>query len=162
MSAEFHSVTGSDFARSIKWSNETGNGISDKIKLGLEKASSAGLKTIIAGSRDLEAYKDHYPVWLVADACIKSGFTITEVVCGGARGIDLAGKTWADSMGVPVKFFIPDWNLLGKRAGFVRNSQMADYANALILVWNGTSRGSAHMLQEAKRRHLKIYEYIIK
>lgn len=121
------------------------------------------MKCIIAGSRDLEAYDDHYPVWLVADAVAKSGFKITEVVCGGARGIDVAGALWAQASRpeVPVRSFIPDWSL-GKGAGFMRNSEMANYADALILVWNGTSRGSAHMKKKAEERGLRIYEYITK
>ena len=124
------------------------------------------MKTIIAGSRDLEAFKDNYRVYLVADAVMQSGWRdqITEVVSGGARGIDLAGECWADSLTppIPIKRFVPDWNGLGKRAGFIRNGEMADYADALILIWNGTSRGSANMKQQALAKGLKVYEYMIK
>ncbi len=123
------------------------------------------MRCIIAGSRDLEADKDHYKVFLVADAVMKSGWRgeITEVVSGGARGIDKAGEAWAISVGIPIKQFIPDWNgPLGKAAGFKRNRDMAAYADALILVWNGISKGSANMKKEALLNGLKIYEYIVK
>ena len=122
------------------------------------------MKTIIAGSRDLEIYKDQYAVWVVADAVMKSGFTITEVVTGGARGIDRAGVLWALSCQpqVPVKPFMPLWDKYGKAGGPIRNQEMADYADALILIWNGTSTGSADMLKRAKKKNLKIYEYITK
>lgn len=133
------------------------------------------MKTIIAGSRDLEAYKNHEPVWLVADACAKSGFAITEVVCGGARGIDLSGKLWAESKDIPTKDFNADWSDMtepclvryrgdGKAynalAGFSRNQDMADYSEALVLIWDGRSRGSADMLKRAQAKGLKIYQYI--
>lgn len=120
------------------------------------------MKTIIAGSRSLQTYKDPYKVWLVADAVEKSGWRdrITEIVSGGARGIDLAGEVYAESVGIPVKRFIPDWSI-GKYAGIKRNGEMALYADALILIWDGSSRGSANMKQQAKDRGLEIYEYIV-
>ncbi len=124
------------------------------------------MKTIIAGSRDLEIFKDKERVWVVADAIMKSGWRneITEIVSGGARGIDHAGICWALSVSpqIPVKPFMPLWDKYGKGAGFIRNRDMAAYADALIIVWNGTSRGSSNMLQEAKKKNLKIYEYIVK
>jgi hypothetical protein len=120
------------------------------------------MKTIIAGSRHLAAYKDQYRVWLVADAVEKSGWRdkITEIVSGGARGIDLAGELYAESVDIPVKRFIPDWSI-GKYAGPKRNGEMSLYADALILIWDGKSRGSANMLQQAKDLGLEIYEYIV-
>ncbi len=123
------------------------------------------MKTIIAGSRDLGAYSDHEKVFLVADAVMKSGWRdlITEVVSGGARGIDIAGETWAAASKppIPIKQFIPDWRI-GRFAGIQRNRMMAEYADALILIWNGTSKGSANMKKEARNKNLKIYEYIVK
>lgn len=121
------------------------------------------MKIIIAGSRQLSAYKDFTRVWWVADAVLKSGLEVTEVVSGGCRGIDLAGELYAESHNppIPIKRFLPDWNGLGKAAGPIRNAQMADYAEGLILIWDGKSRGSASMLQLAIDRKLKIHQYII-
>lgn len=120
------------------------------------------MKTIIAGSRDLESFKSHERIWIVADAVIQSGFTITEVVSGGARGIDLAGELYAETHNppIPITRFIPDWSM-GRGAGFVRNRKMAEYAQALVLIWNGTSRGSANMGEEAAKRNLRIFHHII-
>lgn len=121
------------------------------------------MKTIIAGSRDLETFKDHYKIFIVSEAVHASGFLpeITEIVSGGARGIDLAGELFAENYNIPVKKFIPDWSI-GKHAGILRNREMAEYADALILIWNGTSRGSANMLKQATEKKLKIYQHIIK
>ena len=118
------------------------------------------MKTIIAGSRKLDTMM--LPIWLVADAVHKSGWKdrITEIVSGGARGIDLAGEQFASDYGIPIKKFLPDWSI-GKYAGPKRNGEMALYADALILVWDGKSRGSANMKQQAKDRGLEIYEYIV-
>lgn len=113
------------------------------------------MKTIIAGGRDIHD-QGH-----VDQAVINSGFAITEVVCGGATGVDQCGAYWGDNNKVPVKYFNADWGAHGKAAGPIRNRQMAEYADALILVWDGESRGSANMLSEATKRGLKVHEQVV-
>ncbi len=81
---------------------------------------------------------------------------ITEVVSGTARGADLAGETWAIMDDVPIKRFPADWDTYGKRAGYLRNEQMAEYADALVAVWDGVSRGTNHMIEAAKVAGLKV------
>ena len=100
----------------------------------------------------------------MADAVIKSGWRneIAEVVSGGARGVDKAGELWAASVDLPVVQFLPDWDKLGKRAGLVRNIQMAEYAEALIAVWDESSTGTLHMINSAKVRGLKVFVYPVK
>jgi len=112
------------------------------------------MKVIIAGSRTITDQK------IVDHAVFNSGLRISEVVCGGARGVDKLGKRWARGY-TPVKMFLADWDTHGKAAGHIRNAQMASYADALILVWDGESRGSADMLQKAKALDLPVYEAII-
>jgi hypothetical protein len=108
------------------------------------------MKVIIAGSRDI-LNRD-----VVENAIIESGFEITEVVSGGARGVDSIGEWWAREKKIPVKRFAPDWNKHGKAAGPIRNQQMAEYADALIAVWNG-SRGTKDMITQAAHRNLRVY-----
>lgn len=104
------------------------------------------MKVIIAGSRGINNAR------LVLDAIEQSGFTITEVVSGGAYGVDKLGEVYALGRGIPVKQFIPDWQgYAGSRAGMVRNAQMGEYADALIAVWDGYSRGTNHMISVMAR-----------
>ncbi len=114
------------------------------------------MKVIIAGTRTAEY---HHIGKALFDCPFKH--EITEVVCGGAKGADTHGRSWADKFEIPVKSFPAAWVLYGKSAGPIRNDEMARYADALILVWNGRSPGSANMLRTAKFRNLKIYEYKI-
>lgn len=72
---------------------------------------------------------------------------ITEVVSGGARGIDQAGEWWAATKGIPVKVFCADWAVLGKGAGMHRNVEMAKYADCLVAIWDGKSSGTKHMIE---------------
>ena len=111
------------------------------------------MKTIIAGSRGIT---DIMPLY---DAIRESGFEITEVVCGEARGVDAMGRWWAQHNNIPIASFAADWNRDGKKAGFLRNLRMAQYAEALIAVWDGKSVGTAHMIRAARAAGLKIYTH---
>jgi predicted Rossmann-fold nucleotide-binding protein len=126
------------------------------------------MRTIIAGSRTITEIET------VAAAVAASGFEITEVVCGGARGVDLLGAQWALEHGVTVNSaFSAEWRDIttpgavikvtkqGRRynamAGFDRNQKMVDYAEALIAVWDGHSPGTRDVINRARARGLKVF-----
>lgn len=71
---------------------------------------------------------------------------VTEVVSGGAKGVDRLGEIWAKVNNIPITQFIPDWNKHGKKAAVLRNMEMADYADFGIGFWDGVSRGTKHMI----------------
>jgi hypothetical protein len=108
------------------------------------------MKVIIAGSRDITDYL------LLASVVSASGFDVTEVVSGGARGIDALGELWAENFDVPVKRFLADWTSYGKAAGPIRNKQMAEYADALIAISTG-GKGTTDMIKTAKQQGLKVF-----
>lgn len=105
------------------------------------------MKLIIAGSRVitnreliyefLDALKQFYD---------HSADEITEVVSGTAKGVDEAGEAWAELRGIEVVQFPANWKALGKRAGLARNVEMAEYADALAVIWDGYSTGTGHMI----------------
>ena len=78
------------------------------------------------------------------------------VVSGCARGADQLGERWARESGYEVKQFPADWSRHGKRAGFHRNAQMSNYADAVVVFWDGTSRGSKHMIGLAQKKNLPL------
>jgi hypothetical protein len=77
--------------------------------------------------------------------------TITEVVSGKARGADSLGERYASEFGIIVAKFPADWNRFGKRAGYVRNEEMAHYADKAVVFWDGISKGSRHMIDIMKK-----------
>ena len=109
------------------------------------------MKVIIAGSRNI-ATPD-----ALRDALADSGFDVSEVVSGGARGVDQLGEWWAAHEGLPVKVFKADWKKHGRAAGPIRNRQMAEYADALLAIWDGESPGTKNMIEEAQKRGLKVH-----
>lgn len=94
---------------------------------------------------------------LLEHAIRLSGFTITEVVCGEATGIDALGSMWAVVRGIKKVSFTPDWRYEGPIAGYLRNNAMAVYADALIAVWDGVSKGTSNMISVSKQKQLKVY-----
>ncbi len=113
------------------------------------------LKTIIAGGRNLTDYK------LVEEACKQAPWIITEVVSGMAKGVDSLGEEWANNHNIPIKQFPANWEKYGKRAGPIRNIEMGDYADALIAVYDGKSRGTGHMIDYAREKGLEVYVHKI-
>lgn len=86
---------------------------------------------------------------------------ITEVVSGTARGPDTVGAQWAvdQEPPIPVKEFPANWNTHGKKAGYLRNKEMADYADALLAIWDGKSKGTKHMIDLASKAGLDVWVY---
>lgn len=110
------------------------------------------MKTIIAGSRGITDCE------LLEKTITLSGFTITEVVSGTCPDSpDELGERWAEAHSIPVKQFPANWKRFGRRAGPLRNAEMAEYAAACIVLWDGDSRGSAGMAQLAVDAGLQVY-----
>lgn len=108
------------------------------------------MKTIIAGPRNEFLREEHYA--LLRDC------GITEVVSGGARGVDTCGEMFADTEGLPTKVFPADWDAHGRSAGPIRNRRMAEYAVQLVAFRgpNGMTRGTGNMVRVAREMGLKV------
>lgn len=115
-------------------------------------------KVIIAGTR---TFDDYEALKAYADYKLGQIKEDIEIVSGGATGADALGERYAKEKGYIIKLFPADWNRYGKKAGPLRNKQMADYADALIVFWDGSSRGAKNMLEIAREQGLKIgiYKY---
>ena len=109
------------------------------------------MRVIIAGSRVIKDYE------LVKKAVADSKFDITEVVCGMASGVDSLGERYAKEHGIPVAYYPAEWDVHGRRAGYIRNIEMAKNADALIAIIRNNSPGTMHMIKEALRRGIKTY-----
>jgi hypothetical protein len=113
------------------------------------------MRVIVAGSRDNVSQAD------IDNAIEASGWVkeITVVVSGAARGADRMGENWAKRNGITIDSHPADWDKHGKSAGYKRNQEMADSADALIAVWDGVSRGTGHMIDIAKAKKLRVFVY---
>ena len=118
-------------------------------------------KIIIAGSRDFSNYK------LLKTECnnfINQYQSATEylpyddieIISGNARGADKLGEQYAKEHNHKCDVMPANWNKYGKRAGYLRNADMAKKAHALIAFWDGKSKGTKHMIELAKQNYLTI------
>ena len=124
------------------------------------------MKLVVAGSRGFdnlgllsESVSDFH--WEIMQGEPRMDLVFKEVVSGGARGADQLGEQYAAMHNIPVTKMIPDWDGLGKRAGMVRNAEMAEYADAVIVFWDGESKGTKQMIDCTKRKgkYLKVVLY---
>ena len=113
------------------------------------------VKIIIAGSRSFETY----PLLANTSDALKARLEkkkSVEIVSGGARGADRLGEKYARSRGYALKIFPANWDFYGKRAGYIRNAEMAEYADCLVAFWDCQSRGTQHMINLAIQKGLKV------
>lgn len=99
------------------------------------------MKVIIAGGREFNNYE------LLKKKCDKILINQNEIeiVSGTARGADKLGERYATEKNYSLKKFPANWDLYKKSAGYKRNEEMAQYADALIAFWNQKSKGTKHM-----------------
>lgn len=114
------------------------------------------MRTIIAGSRTLEVSIER-----LHNIILESKIPITEIISGGAQGIDSDAIDFASIAKINYRVMYANWNKFGIRAGPVRNEEMAEVADALIAIWDGESKGTNHMIGIARMKHLKVYIYQI-
>jgi len=117
------------------------------------------MKTIITGSRTIDNV--NLVKSLISTVVREEGLHITQVVSGGAYGPDTIGKWWAEDHSIPIEEFPADWKQHGKRAGYIRNKEMAEYSEALIAIWDGKSKGTQHMIDLAEDYGLDVYIKIV-
>jgi len=113
------------------------------------------MRLIIAGSR----FNSLSPADISLLDDIHSKHGVTEVVSGGASGIDHAGEAWAASRDIPCTVFPADWRNHGRAAGPIRNAAMAAYADAVALFPGG--RGTLNMRLQAQKKGLRIFDFML-
>lgn len=111
------------------------------------------MKVIIAGGRDFMDFE------LLYTSCKKilGNKEVEEIVSGCAKGADRVGEKYAEFNKIQIKKFPAEWDKYGKAAGYRRNKDMAEYADALIAFWDGKSKGTKHMIDLATANKLEVH-----
>ncbi|MCI8497085.1 MAG: DUF2493 domain-containing protein [Clostridiales bacterium] len=97
------------------------------------------MKTAIVGSRNLFVDLSQY---IPADT--------TEIISGGAKGVDSLAEAYAKEHHIPIRIFYPQYSIYGKAAPLVRNREIVQACDRLIAIWDGTSRGTQYTVQYAR------------
>jgi len=109
------------------------------------------MKVAVIGGRD---FNDYERLKKVLDS-----FSIKTIVSGGAKGADKLGEKYAVENNIHTEIYIPQWDLFGKRAGFLRNTTIIENSEVVVAFWNGKSRGTRDSIGKANQ--LKKDTFII-
>lgn len=127
------------------------------------------MKVIIAGSRDYTDKTEFLKIMDYIQTVIEHGQMepITEIISGHAKGVDQLGEQYARMHQIPIQIFLPNWDKEGKKAGPIRNREMAIYASqdpngTLIVFWDGKSKGTKSMIDYARKANLNRFIYYYK
>lgn len=81
---------------------------------------------------------------------------ITEIVSGGAKGVDSCAEEYAERHNIKLTEFLPEYNRYGKGAPLRRNMQIIAYADEVIAFWDGKSRGTEFVIDKCREEGKKI------
>lgn len=119
-------------------------------------------RVIIAGSRNFNDYPRLEKSVIEILKKIRPSKEL-EIISGTANGADKMGERFALKYNVKIKRFPAQWDIYGKRAGYVRNNLMSEYAmendnhGVLIAFWDGKSKGTKMMIDIAERNGLEVF-----
>lgn len=110
-----------------------------------EKAVSI-LKVAVIGSRGANSYTYDFILRQLPAGC-------SEIVSGGAGGVDFYAKKAARHLGIKYTCCRPNYTRFGRAAPLVRNNDIVDRADYVLAFWNGQSKGTRHALLLCIKKH---------
>ena len=115
------------------------------------------IKLAIVGGRD---YDDYDNFKKIVDEYVKDIGAISEIVSGGAAGVDKMAERYASENKIPITVFKPDWNKHGKKAGILRNTDIIEASTHVIALPTSKSIGTHDSIRKAKQlnKNLKVVQ----
>ena len=107
------------------------------------------MKVAVIGSRGLTV--DDLGKYLPANT--------TEIVSGGARGIDTCAREYANAHEIKLTEFLPDYQTYGRRAPLKRNIQIIEYADVVLAFWDGVSGGTGFVITNCRKMNVPVKIY---
>ena len=104
------------------------------------------MRVAVIGSRNLQV--DHLEKYLPEDT--------TEIVSGGARGIDTCAKKYALAHGLKLTEFLPEYDKYSRGAPLRRNITIIEYSDLILAFWDGQSRGTKFVIDNCKKRNVPV------
>ena len=104
------------------------------------------MKVAIIGSRNLhvENFEKYLPE------------NVTEIVSGGAKGIDKDAERYANAKGIKLTVFKPQYSRFRGGATHIRNKEIVNYSDEVLAFWDGSSRGTASVIEYCREQGKKV------
>ena len=115
----------------------------------------------IVGSRNLSV-PDLSPYLPEGTTEIVSGGARGVDACARARGVDASAREYAFRHGLKLTEFLPEYEKYGRNAPLKRNLQIIGYADLVVALWDGTSRGTKHVIDSCKRQNIPILVHLVR
>lgn len=104
------------------------------------------MKLAIIGSRHIQDF----------DLSLVVPTTTTEIISGGAKGVDTIARHFAQARGLKITEFLPEYSKYGKSAPIIRNKMIVNNADAILAIWDGSSKGTAFTIDFAKKQGKQV------
>lgn len=107
------------------------------------------MRVAVIGSRECEGLTVEKVLANIPKEC-------TEIVSGGARGVDQLARQAAKALGLLYTEYLPDYNVFGKKAPLVRNTSIIAHADYVLAFWDYHSNGTRDALLKGLRQDKPI------
>ena len=113
------------------------------------------LRVLVCGGRN---YNDITTLNAVLDK-VNTDLGISCIIEGDARGADRLAGAWALVSGIDREVYPANWNRYGKRAGYLRNVQMAEEGKPDMIITFPGGIGTQMMRDIGKKKHIPVYRH---
>ena len=109
------------------------------------------MRVAVVGSRGLhvENLKEYLPQ------------TVTEIISGGAKGVDTSAREYALNHGIKLTEFLPEYEKYGRAAPLKRNIVIIENADLVLAFWDGTSKGTKFVIDYCEKKKIPIRIYLM-
>ena len=85
----------------------------------------------------------------------------TEIVSGGAKGVDTSAREYAQPRGIKLTEFLPEYTKYGRSAPLKRNITIIEYSDIVLAFWDGKSRGTKFVIDNCRKLGVEVRVYIM-
>jgi len=82
--------------------------------------------------------------------------SVTEILSGGAEGVDSSAKEYALANGIKYTEFLPEYNKYGRVAPLKRNIEIINNSDLVLAFWDGVSRGTKYVVENCVKRNVPV------
>lgn len=104
------------------------------------------MRVAVVGSRGIKV--DNLHDYLPRDT--------TEIISGGARGVDCCAREYALSHGIKYTEYLPEYSIFGRSAPLKRNQKIINNADVVLAFWDGSSKGTKYVIDRCRRQGVRV------
>lgn len=85
----------------------------------------------------------------------------TEIISGGARGIDACAREYALRHGLKLTEYLPEYSRYGRGAPLKRNITIIENADLVLAFWDGSSKGTQYVIENCRKRNIPVEIHVL-